>query len=590
MSLAATLRALPRSAALTRRGGASDKDVRSSQRALFAAAFAGILLLAIAARRWLGVYTDDLWLLLLSDRMLDGQVAYRDFLENSPPAAILIYMPPVALARLIGVAREPVFFAYAFAVLGGVFLFCWRILAATGRLNLIGAAGGAAALAALFLLPDYQFGQRDHFAFALASPLLTILAVRASGGRVSRLAAIAAGVAAGAVCAIRPHYALAFSAALGFVAWRRDLRDIVRFPEISSAIAAAIAFAFGSLLAFPHYFDTALPIALAVYVADRHSLLFVAFTPIVAAWTLLAAAYLAQASRDDDDALANVWALASLGALLSYFVQAKGFAYHGYFAVAAMLVAVASQRATCLKRAPAFVLASLAGLAVVGLGLSGDIDSSARFELAAGFLAIVGLARSLAPAFAPYRPPLSALGVGAAAALSFASVHAEWRATPVFFDEVRSLVAHPKVAAIADIGEIAHPLVSRLEGQWTQSVISMVISQGADAVIERQSPDAALRAKLEAYKALDRDIFLSDVAREPPDVVIVDETWAEKHFVDKRVDEWLARFHKQETILLHRGGLPERFALYVRPELLKSAVARPAAEGLRGALAPTEGR
>jgi hypothetical protein len=504
---------------------------------------AGIGLAAVVIQLRLGVYTDELWLMLLCDRLLDGQVAYRDFIENSPPAAILLYMPPVALARLLGVAREPVLLAYVVAVIGLSFAFCWRILASAGCSAKVGSPGAIVGLAALLLLPDYEFGQRDHIAVALAMPLLTALGIRACGGVNAPRAAIGAGALAGLVCAIRPHYALAFALAFAFVGWRRGFRSLLGFGEVFGAGASALALAGASYLFFPHYFDTALPIALAVYVADRHSMPYLLLKPAAASWALLGAAFLLQWRRARENPFAIVAALASAGAMASYVIQAKGFPYHAYFAVAAMLAAVAIAGGAEFRRPILPLVAALAFFCAWYADFGGDAAGALRIELVAALVAILALA--VPYSLASIAAPLCAAAAGLAFALALAGFHYEWRATPIFLDEARALVAHPKVAAISDIGEVAHPLVSRLGGRWMQSVVSLVISHGADQVLERDAPDAATRERLERYKALDRDLFFRDVAREPPDIVIVNETWAAEHFVDQRLAPWLSGFRER---------------------------------------------
>ncbi|MGD0640384.1 MAG: hypothetical protein ABSC22_06520, partial [Roseiarcus sp.] len=168
-----------------------------------------VTLATFATQFRLGVYAGPLWLTTCCERWLDGQTAYVDFLENSPPAAILRYLPPVAAAKWLAVAREPVFVIYVFAIVAGCLWACARLLSGPRFAGKIGAPTLVGAAAALLLAPDYAFGQRDHLALPLALPFLTVLALRAEGEVVSRAAAPAAGL----VCAVRPHYALAPAAA-----------------------------------------------------------------------------------------------------------------------------------------------------------------------------------------------------------------------------------------------------------------------------------------------------------------------------------------------------------------------------------------
>src|SRR5208282_4931061 len=126
---------------------AADSGV--GERLAFSAVATLIVILAVANQIRLGVYTDPLWLMVLCDRLLDGQTAYADFFENSPPLAILLYMPPVLLARTLGVAREPLFVGYVFALAGASLAASWWILVKSGRFADVGWSGALAALASL---------------------------------------------------------------------------------------------------------------------------------------------------------------------------------------------------------------------------------------------------------------------------------------------------------------------------------------------------------------------------------------------------------------------------------------------------------
>ena len=79
---------------------------------------AAVALVAAFQQRRLGVYTDELWLMTLCSRLLEGARPYVDFFENSPPFAILLYFPPVLAARALGVSREWALLAYELAAFG----------------------------------------------------------------------------------------------------------------------------------------------------------------------------------------------------------------------------------------------------------------------------------------------------------------------------------------------------------------------------------------------------------------------------------------------------------------------------------------
>ena len=61
---------------------------------------------AVVAQARFGAIADVSWMITISEKWLDGATPYVDFIETNPPAAILLYLLPVALARALGVHAE----------------------------------------------------------------------------------------------------------------------------------------------------------------------------------------------------------------------------------------------------------------------------------------------------------------------------------------------------------------------------------------------------------------------------------------------------------------------------------------------------
>ena len=58
-----------------------------------------VFVVAVLLRQVVPLNTDVSWLLVVCERMLDGQHLYRDIIEINPPMAAFAYLPGVALAR-----------------------------------------------------------------------------------------------------------------------------------------------------------------------------------------------------------------------------------------------------------------------------------------------------------------------------------------------------------------------------------------------------------------------------------------------------------------------------------------------------------
>ena len=526
-----------------------------------------VAVLAAIQQRRLGVYTDELWLMTLCSRMLEGARPYVDFLENSPPLAIVLYLPPVLMARVLGVSREGALLAYEIVAFVGALLASWRILIRAGLAESVGPIGAIGAAAALLLLPDYAFGQRDHFVLALCAPLLATFAARADARDISRFAAAFAGAAAAFALAVRPHYAAALAPPFAFVAWRRGLPAAIRAPEAVATVGAFLIFAVSTALLFPAYFSNMLPIVMAVYVPDRVGFAAMAVLPPMVAWAMMAAGFAAQRRAGANDSLSMTVALASGGAILSYFAQGKGMPYHAMFASITMAFAlILGARRTA--SAPAVIAAFVLGLAIIAAG-GLDWRPSHLSALEGALLAAVGvvIGAQLVPDGPRARAALGVVGLlfgAAGCAMAATSLHAEWPPHFLFEKQIESLKPHPALAAIGEIGEIAHPLVSRVDGRWTQSVISTAISYDIDRQIARADGDAALVERLQRYKTFDADLFMADMARDPPDALIVDERFLADHFHDPRVVDFVARLKRVDAVTLHEAsGRARTFALYV---------------------------
>jgi hypothetical protein len=75
--------------------------------------------------RW-GTIPDTSWLITVCQRMLSGERLYSQIRETNPPFSVWLYMPPVAAARMLGIAPE-------------IMVQAWTYLAALVGLSFAGA-------------------------------------------------------------------------------------------------------------------------------------------------------------------------------------------------------------------------------------------------------------------------------------------------------------------------------------------------------------------------------------------------------------------------------------------------------------------
>src|SRR5882724_12394771 len=140
-----------------------------------------VFVVAILLRQVVPLNTDVSWLLVIGERMLDGEHLYRDIVEINPPMAAFAYLPGVALARVLGVDPRHVIDAQLLLLAAASLLAVSRILRLSpslGRMNWGLFAVWAAAI--VTILPMHVFAQREHLATLAFLPALAVYALRSS--------------------------------------------------------------------------------------------------------------------------------------------------------------------------------------------------------------------------------------------------------------------------------------------------------------------------------------------------------------------------------------------------------------------------
>ena len=497
--------------------------------ALLIAAVLAIEAAAAIAQAHYGAIGDVSWMITICEKWLDGGTAYVDFIETNPPAAIWLYIPPVAFARLIGARPEAIVAAYGFVAVAGSLVACAAILRNGGLLARLGPATVLLGLVALTILPGRTFGERDFFIALLALPSLALATVRAERGPVDWRLALLAGLCAGAMVAIKPPYALIVLGAASGVAARAGVTAVLVSLEHYVATALFAAYAALSVWKFPSYGEQILPIVVAAYLPVRESFAQLMANAAVVLWVgivgLLALVVRAGA-RVPLVTLPLVTAplLGSLGALAAFFIQGKGWLYQTYPALAVLLLAVGAAWDASERRGqglvPAIGAAAATVLAAAVVGLP-PIDAAALVSLAAASAGLLG-ARSRAT---DGRARLAGIGQTAIAAL-VAAACVFYSLPPSgpdadFVRAVADLGPHPRLAAIGEGLGIGFPLVREVDGVWVQRSQGLLMTAGARRLIDQHPADMALASRLAPIIAWDRDLAAEDIRRERPDAVLV---------------------------------------------------------------------
>jgi len=325
-----------------------DRAQRRAERddAVFGGALALLTAICIAMRLD-GATPDVSWLISMCERIHDGEVAYVDIFETTPPVPTLLYMPGVVLSRWLPVGAEAGVYASALA---SVFFSLWlsaRIL--PERLDGVMPSRWTVlfpAAAFLLVIANDAFAQREHFAAAFALPMVAVFVRHAQRGAQQAawppvsLRAWAA-LLAGLSVAVKPPLFAAPGIALALYYLIR-LRTI-RFIYSSGLLAAGavgVLVTIASLVAFPAYLGGVTALMRDVYVPVRLPL---ASALNHAFWGVAAVFMFAAILRRGGKATAAApFLTASLGYIGVYLVQGKFMAYHlipaGLFGLIALAI------------------------------------------------------------------------------------------------------------------------------------------------------------------------------------------------------------------------------------------------------------
>jgi hypothetical protein len=490
----------------TQRSGAIGRFANAGQLPRWAP-FLLVLVAAVVLRGHVVANVDVGWMLTVAEKILDGQQLYVDVIEINPPAAVLLYVPPVAIGRILGVRPETVVDAL---VLLAACLSIWlagRVLARARFPDVDGWRLATLVAAIVAILPAHTFGNRDPIALIAFLPALAVAAVRSRQAPVPPAHAVIAGLSAAATVIIKPHLVLAVlvtaaAAAVCARSWR-----VLLALENWLAGALVVAYAVAVVIGFPAYVDDLAPMVAAVYVA--RPLPIVELMPSLVLWLVTLAMVFERKRRAVFDPPLCIVVAASCGFALAFLAQNKGWSYHSVPMLSLALLALAL--------ADGWVVAPAAPVAV---------------------RPIVGrLARTLA--------------AGAVIGATFCWMNLAFDLT-AFAERVRRIDPHPRMLAITSDISLGHPLVRELGGTWVGRMCSNWISNGV--VLRRRSEtlDAATAALLDRYEALDRAMLAEDIRRGQPDVILVQrirfdwEAWARS---DAALREQLAHYREADSFL-----------------------------------------
>src|SRR5712671_911549 len=464
-----------------------------------------VFAVALIERKLVVANTDVAALITLAERVLDGQRQAVDFIELNPPASIYLYVPGVALARILGMSAEVVTDGLVFTIIAASLWLAGRILARAGVLeNFDGRKLAVLVAGILTILPGQIFGEREHIVAAMFLPFLAVLAVRAKSTTPDFRSLVAAALGAGVMIVVKPYLIFGVIPAVVFAAYAARSWRVLVALENWIVLATAALYGVVVVMAFPEFLTETVPLVSTVYLPLRNPWPFMVIR--LAAVPIWATAFIVivwlQRKKSADWPYGLLLA-ASVGFVATFVVQGKGWAYHSYPMLALVLIALA--------------------LAVTEHGPAGG-----RRPLG----------------------PISAFGAGFILAFC-------WMTTPntvsmsALAGPIRQAKPHPTMLEISSDPAIGQPLVREVGGRWVGTVSFLWITMGGQWRRTHESLPPETAARIADYMALDRRLLVGDIRRARPDIILVEkaptdwEAWAR---ADPEIAELLKPYSEVVTM------------------------------------------
>lgn len=273
---------------------------------------------------------DVSWILQITKRLLAGGSYIKDFFDPNPPMILFLFSPIIFLKKLLSINIILALRIYFFGLSTISLCLCYSFIKSIFPIQekFLRNIFISTIAATLLILPNYQFGQREHLLLILVFPYLLCTASRLQGNAINNYLASFVGIFAGLGFAIKPYFVLTFLLIeLYFIFQQPNKRAWIK---TETCIIASILFLYACSLFiyFPDYISIIVPYIARYYNGfDDSSLLsFILYSPaIYCGFGLLY--YVCLRHLKSYQALSSILAIALIGFLASYFLQNGIFYY-----------------------------------------------------------------------------------------------------------------------------------------------------------------------------------------------------------------------------------------------------------------------
>ncbi|QKC80571.1 hypothetical protein EB232_01915 [Mesorhizobium sp. NZP2077] len=442
-----------------------------------------------------GDNTDVSWLIVICEKVLDGQKLYVDILETNPPFSVALYIGPVWLSHRLGISPESAIECFIYLVFFVSIALSAVVIERGGIFADLKTQWIYPALAVLLLImPGNVFGQREHIGTMLFMPMLFLMMWRIdnrAGTPVPLGLAVAVGLAGSVLLLVKPHWATGIVLPYLFIAWRKRSLMACLTAENVVIFTVCTAYLVSVYIWFPAFLGTFLQVLMRYYVSLRANVNIFVALPTFAIFVVFAVFQMRKSVWRDDIALAMV---SAGGLFVSMVYLGKYWPNHQYpfqtTLVFAMLLAVASRWRVALGLANAEAASELA---------------SVKLHAAAALAVVVALSVT----------------------------HHQFYQLPEksLVDAIKSRYASPSIVQVSSDLSVGNPLTRMTNGRWLSAYAHDWIGtyalwglmrgtyQGEDERIARQDLDNYTR-------------YVNSLIRDNrPDIILMDR-------MDKKKSAW----------------------------------------------------
>ncbi|QKC93612.1 hypothetical protein EB231_01970 [Mesorhizobium sp. NZP2298] len=295
-----------------------------------------------------GDNTDVSWLIVICEKVLDGQKLYVDILETNPPFSVALYIGPVWLSHRLGISPESAVECFIYLVFFVSIGLSAVVIERSGIFADLKTQWIYPALAVLLLImPGNVFGQREHIGTMLFMPMLFLMMWRIErrpDAPVPLGLAVAVGLAGSVLLLVKPHWATGIVLPYLFIAWRKRSLMACLTAENVVIFMVCAAYLVGVYLWFPDFLGAFLQLLMRYYVSLRANINMLAALPTFIVFVVFTVFQMRKSVWRDDVALAVA---SAAGFFVSMLYLGKYWPNHQYpyqtTMVFAMLLAVASR-------------------------------------------------------------------------------------------------------------------------------------------------------------------------------------------------------------------------------------------------------